>query len=480
MRTEVILKYLGFILLFNAIFLLIAFLISLIDGDSSAIPLLFSFIICVLFGFYPLIFVEDISDISFSEGIAIVVVGWLTTCVIGMMPYLMWGGEFTLINAWFESVSGFTTTGSTILNDVESLPRGLLFWRSATHWIGGVGIIIFVLLILPSSQNPRYRLLNTEMSELSKTNFSYKAKRIITILVVVYTGLTLSETLLLVIFGMPLFDAINHSFATIATGGFSTKNLSIAYYNSFSIELIVVIFMILAGIHFGLLYATFTRQKMNIFSSKMARAYVSIMFIGVLLVASKLYWEGNYDLEHSLRASLFQVVSLGSTTGFATVDTDSWPSFAKIILMFFTIQCAMVGSTSGGLKFDRIYIFFKLIGKQIKLIQHPQAIISINVDDRVVPEPLERQVLLFIVLYVFTFFVTTLILSSLNVDPMTAFSASIATIGNVGPGFGAVSSMSNYAGLPVLGKLVLTINMLLGRLEIYSVLTFLLIRRNRT
>ncbi|MCF8373842.1 MAG: TrkH family potassium uptake protein [Bacteroidales bacterium] len=479
MRYEIVLKYLGIILLFNAFFLFIAFIISIFMVESSAIPLLFSSFLCLVIGFFPMLFVEPISDITFSEGIYIVVIGWLSTCLVGMLPYIMWGGEFTLVNAWFESVSGFTTTGSTILSDIETLPKGLLFWRSATHWMGGIGVIMFVLFILPNSQNPRLKLLNTEISELSKTSYKYRAKQIISILAFVYIGLTLVETLLLWAAGMSFFDAINHAFATIATGGFSTKNMSIAYFNNFNIELIIVVFMILSGIHFGLLFNTLTGRPNNIFQSKIVRAYLVILMIGVMLVALKLFLNGNYDLATSFRSALFQVVSLGTTTGFATEDTAIWPVFTQIILIYFTIQCAMAGSTSGGLKFDRVFIFIKSVKKQINLIQHPRAVIALKIDKRIINETLENQVLGFIVLYIFTLFISTVLLTFFDVGLYTAFSASVATLGNVGPGFENVSSLGNFASLPDMAKIILSADMLLGRLEIFSIIIFLSIRRNR-
>ena len=476
MKTEFIIKHLGYVVLFNGVFLFIAYLISQFYHETSTTPLLFSALICFIFGLFPMVFVGPTENISFSEGLTIVVFGWLITCVIGALPYIMWGGEFTIANAWFESVSGYTTTGSSILNNVEMLPKGLLFWRSSTHWIGGIGIILFVLLILPQSKNSQLTIVNTEISELAKMNFRYRARKIVRVLAIVYVSLTLMETLLLTIFGMTFFDAINHSFATIATGGFSTKNTSIAYYNSPSIEIIIIIFMMISGMHFGLIYGTMVGRKENLFRSPVVRSYVIIMAIGVLLVTLKLYFSGYYDWWHSLRYAAFQVVSLGTTTGFSTRDTAYWPSFTQIILIYFTIQCAMVGSTSGGLKFDRIYIFMKSIWKQLKQIQHPKAVYSIRIKDVNISEQLERQTLLFIVLYVFTFFLTTLILTGMNVDNFTAFSASITTIGNVGPGFGKVSSMSNFSSLPDLGKFVLSINMLMGRLEIFNIIALVISR----
>jgi len=416
-----------------------------------------------------MIFVPRITEINFREGMMTVVLGWLVTCVAGALPYIMYGHEFSLVNAWFESVSGYTTTGSTILNDIESLPKGLLFWRSSTHWIGGIGVVLFTILILPESSTERIVLLNTEISDLAKMNFQYRSKKVLIILAVVYVGLTILETVALRITGMSFFDSINQSFATIATGGFSTKNASIASFNSPAVDIIIMVFMVLSGLHFGLIFNTIIGKTPNIFKSKIVQAFIAVLVLGVTITSLKLYFDGVYDnLPDAFRYGAFQVISVGTTTGFANADSKNWPPLAQIVIIYFTIQCAMVGSTSGGMKFDRIYIFFKSIKKQIKLLKHPRAIVNLKVDRRVVSSEMEMRVKTFIVFYLFIVLVVTIILAAMNIDLMTAFSASIATIGNVGPGFGDVSSLGNFSSLPDAGKFVLSINMLLGRLEIFS------------
>jgi len=476
MRVEIVIRYIGMVLLFNALFLFISFLISIFLSETTDIPLLYSTLIALVFGLFPLIYVQRTHYITILEGITIVVFGWIITCLIGSLPYILWGGEFSVINAWFESVSGFTTTGSSIVNDIEALPKSLLFWRSSTQWMGGIGIILFAILILPESNTSKLILLNTEMSKLAKSNFKYRAKEIFRILLFVYFGLTILETTLLNLAGMNFFDAINHSFATIATGGFSTKNLSIASFNNISVEVIIMIFMVFSGIHFGLTFNTILGKKSNIFNSTIVKTYLLFLFIGLLFVSLKLYVTDTYPWWQAVRYSAFQVISLGTTTGFATTSTANWPAFTQIILIYFTIQCATAGSTSGGLKFDRVLIFFKALAKQIKLIQHPRAIISLKVSGKTIDENLENHTMVFVILYIFIIFFTTLLLSFLDVDIFTAFSSSAATIGNVGPGFGDVSSLGNYSGLPNLGKFILTINMLLGRLEIFGIISLFFIK----
>jgi len=476
MRPHIIIRYIGLIFLFNSLFLFISFCISLLNKDSAIFPLMYATIIAFIFGIFPLIYVPPAKNISNKEGFFIVVLSWLLTCLLGVIPYIMWGGEFTFTNAWFESVSGYTTTGSTILNDIESLPKGLLFWRASTHWIGGIGIIIFALVVLPNIGHARAVLLNSEFSSLAKSNFLYNSKQIIRILLIIYVGLTLLETIALSIAGMSFFEAVSHSFATIATGGFSPKNLSIAHYNNLSVEIIIMIFMLLSGIHFGLLFNTILGRKKNIFRSSIVRYYLLSLLFGVVIVAANLYFNGYYNLSDSIRFSAFQVISLGTTTGFATIDSAIWPHFSIMVLLFFTLQCAMAGSTSGGIKVDRFFIFLKSIKNQIKRFHHPNAVLSLKVDKKSLDNDLISNVLIFILLYILIVFLSAVILTALGVDSITAFSASAATMGNVGPGFGGVSSLGNYAAIPELGKWLLSVNMILGRLEIYAVISLFLVK----
>ena len=474
MRREAIIKYIGYVLLFNSLFLYVSAIISFYLNETSFVPLFYSGLVCTILGLFPLIFTERIDEVRFSEGLAISVTGWFITCIVGMLPYLMWGGEFTFANAFFESVSGYTTTGSTILNEIESLPKGILFWRSSTHWIGGMGVILFVLLILPQARGLRSSLYKTELSNLSRMNFKTKARHIARIIGIVYISLTFLETIILWSLGMTFFDAICHSMSTIATGGFSTKNTSMAFYNNIWMEMTIVVFMVLSSLHFGMLYITMIGRKPNLFNSNSVRSYFLLIFIGILAVVFKLYFDNTYDLLDALRHSLFQVTSLVSTTGFATVDTSVWPVFTVIILIYFTIQGSMVGSTAGGFKFDRIYLFFQILMKQLRLIKHPQGVFASKIDEEVVEKEVELQTLNFLLIYILTFFIVTVILTFMNIDGLTAFSASIASIANVGPGFGEVGSLGNYSALPDAAKYVLSFEMLLGRLEIMNILALFL------
>lgn len=473
MRLYVILRVVGQVLLLNALFLLISSGIAFFDNKEALFPLLYSSALAASFGVFTLIFTKPRKEITNIEGLVIVISSWLISCLVGAIPYILWGGEFNFTNAWFESVSGFTTTGSSILTDIESLPQGLLFWRAMTHWIGGVGIIVFVIAILPYMGYSGMVLYRSEVSRYTTDSLQVRTKMATRVLVTVYVGLTLAETLLLTVSGMSLIDAFTHSCATIATGGFSTKNLSIAYFDNALIEFIIVIFMVISGVHFGLLYFAFTGRKKELLGNSIFRYYIAMLAIGIIFVTYNIYSSNGIPLSSSIRQALFQVVSIGTSTGFATADTNVWPPFAQAFLIFLTLQCACGGSTSGGIKADRIFLFFKAVYRNIKLTLHPNAIIPINLNNkRVEPSALEFAVL-YIALYLAMVFLSTIVLTLLNVDLLSSFSASAAAAGNVGPGFGLVSSLSNYSSIPGIGKIMLTFIMLLGRVEIIGLLIFM-------
>ncbi len=474
MRLYLVLRYVGLVLLINALFLFISAVVGLIYSDNSFGVLIYSAVVTALFGAFPLIFVPPADDINHNEGLIIVVASWLLSCVVGMLPYVMWGGEFTFSNAWFESVSGFTTTGSSILTNIEAVPHGLLFWRAVTHWLGGMGIIMFVLSVLPSLGSASMILYRTEMSPVAQENFKQNAKNTLRIVLMVYIGLTFLETIFLMIFGMNLYDAVTHSFATIATGGFSPRNASIAYFDSVGIEVVIIIFMILSGLHFGLLFSTFFEGSLNIFKSTIVRYYIMIMLIGTAIVTFNTYGSNYASFGDALRYSAFQVISIGTSTGFATTDSAVWPSLSQVLLMFFALQCATAGSTSGGIKADRFVMLFKSIIKQLRLLRHPRAVITVKIDEKRIQDEDLSLGILYMVVYLFIVFIGGLLLIVFNVNPLDAFSGTIAAAGNVGPGLGDVGSTGNFAGLPNIGKWILSIVMLLGRLEVYGMIIFFL------
>jgi trk system potassium uptake protein TrkH len=460
----------GLVLLVNALFMVIAVIVSALYGfDTGFSPLLLSAIITATIGSFPYIFVKKTGDVATREGYVIVVLSWGISCLFGMLPYLLWGGEFSLINAWYESVSGYTTTGGTILTYVEAVPHSLLFWRASTHWIGGMGVVLFMLLILPEVSSIRLRLSKIEISALSQESYRFRAKETVRVIAYVYFGLTLLEIIALSLAGMSLFDAVCHSFATIATGGFSTRTASIAYYDSVLIETILLVFMCLSTLHFGMIFLLVAKGSVILFKSPVIRYYiVSSLIVGVL-VSVNLWFTGTFDsLGESFRHGIFQTFSLVSTTGFATTDSSVWPYFSILLLLFLTLQGGCSGSTTGGIKSDRILIAFYSIKSHITKRLHPKSVVPTRVGGQALDPDMVTGVNLFIILYLLCLFVVALLLSLTGLDIMDAVSASFAHIGNIGPGFGNVGSMSNYSAFNGFSKFILSLVMIMGRIELFG------------
>ena len=478
MRVSVILRYIGTVMLCVSAFMMVSAAISYMNSvDSGFYPLLLSSMLTLTLGAFPMLFVPHAKSISNKEGFGIVVGSWVLASVVGMFPYLIWGGEFSLINAWFESVSGYTATGATILNNIEYLPQGLLFYRTSSNWLGGVGVVMFALVILPSLGTSKMSLSNVELSSLAKDNYRYRTQIIIRILLIVYVGLTIATTLALKFAGLRWFDALNHAMSACATAGFSTKNASIAFYDNVAVEFILAGAMLISSLHFGLIYATFIRKGNNVFRSEVVKTYFTIIVVATLLVATSIFGANVYtSIWEALRHSFFQVVSLITTTGFATADTNLWTPFAIIVLIFVSIVCACAGSTSGGMKVDRLLIFCKILMARIRRQQHPNAVIRIRVDGVVQESDLLNSVVVFIVTYIALIFFATFTNTLFGQDLMTAFSSAVACIGNVGPGFGEVGSMGNFANIPAILKLQNSILMLMGRLEIFGFIQLIFLK----
>ena len=478
MRIQVVIRYIGIVLLVLAAFMLLSAGISYASNvDTSYSPLVMSSLITLLIGCFPLIFVPRIDRISTKEGFCIVVGSWIVACMVGTFPYLMWGGEFTIINAWFESVSGFTTTGASILNNIEALPRGLQFWRMSTSWIGGVGVVMFALVILPSIGKSKMMLSNVELSSLAKDNFNYRTQTVVRIVLSVYVILTVVTAIALKLGGMCWFDAICHAMSACATCGFSTKNASIAYFNSGLIEWILAIAMILMGVHFGIIYATITGKHNNMFRSEITRFYFAIIIVASLCITFSLWFEDVYPtILLSLRNALFHTASFITTTGYATADCNTWTSFAILVLISCSIVCACAGSTSGGLKIDRLLLAIKMLRNRIRSQQHPTAVIRTKIDGVSQDSEMLGTVSVYIVAFMMMILVGTFLNTMFGADLMTGFSAAVACASNVGPGFGEVGTMDNYSAMPIVTKFNLTVLMLLGRLEIFGLIQLFFIR----
>lgn len=478
MRYSVVIRYIGIVELVLAAFMLMSAAISYVSNvDSSYAPLVMSSLLTLLLGAFPLIFVPRTDRISQKEGYCIVVGSWIVSSVVGMFPYLMWGGEFTIINAWFESVSGFTTTGASILNNIEALPRGLLFWRMSTSWIGGIGVVMFALVILPSIGKSKMMLSNVEISSLARDNFNYRTQTLVRIIISVYVGVTIITTIALKLGGMCWFDAVCHAMSACSTCGFSTKNLSIGYFNSATLEFILMCAMAIAGIHFGLIYGTIARKPNNVFRSEITRIYFAMMGAAALLIAFSLWIADIYPtIFASLRHSLFQVVSLTTTTGFATADCNTWTPFAIMILLFCSIVCGCAGSTAGGLKVDRLVLAIKMLRNKLRSQQHPNAIFRTKIDGVAQDQDMLNTVMVYIVAFMLLILTGTFINTLFGCDLLTGFSASLACASNVGPGFGEVGTLDNYSALPMIVKMNLSFIMLFGRLEIFGLIQLFFIR----
>ena len=456
----------------NALFMMLSVGVSLIYGmDSGFTPLLISGLITMIFGSFPLIFGKKAPQNSLQDGFITIVLSWFLSFIFGMLPYVLWGGEFTLMNAWFESVSGYTTTGSTILTNIEGLPKSLLFWRSSTHFIGGLGVIIFLLLILPDASPFKLKLSHLELSAITKDGYRYKSSKTVRVITSVYLGLTAVGILCLWLAGMDIFDAVNHSFSAVATGGFSTKNTSIMYYDSTAIDIVLMILMTLSAMHFGLIYAVFATRSIKPMGQSINRYYLCVILVLSVLVTISLMGRGGYEsLGKAAVASSFQVISFITTTGFGQSDNAAWPVLANTLLLFAAFHCGCSGSTTGGIKADRMFIAFKAIGGEFKKRLAPSSIFRTKIGSSAVPEETVSSVCLYIVLYISILFLSFVAVLFTGVEIGEAFSGVLASIGNVGPGIGSLGTMGNYAAQPEAAKFIYTLDMFMGRLEIFPIL----------
>lgn len=483
MNVKVISRNVGLALLVSALFMFLSMLVSLADGRDSAFgPLAISFIITFIFGAFPFIFVRQTSAISQQDGFLIMVLSWLLSFIFGMLPYVLWGGEFSLVNAWFESVSGYTTTGSTILTDVEALPRSLLFWRSSTHYIGGFGVVVFLLLVLPNASPFRLRLANIELSSLSRVGYRYRSMRIVYIITAVYVGITLLTMVSLMIAGMNLFDAVNHAFSIVATGGFSTKNLSLAEYGSTAINIVAIVFMVISSLHFGLVFTVVaTRSLQPLSSNPVVKFFLGSMLVLTLLIMFDLILQGGYtDWGRAAADAMYQVVCYMTTTGFGMSDNSQWPALAGMLLMVAILLGGCSGSTAGGIKVDRIYIAAKTLSRQIKYSLHPAAVSQIKVGKHSVSDAEASSVMTYIVLYCAILLVGIFLVMLCGVKPAEAVSGFITSMGNAGPGLESISALGSYAAQPAAAKFIYTLGMFFGRVEIYPLIavTYMMFRRN--
>ena len=471
MNYKAISRNVGFALLVCALFMFLSILVSLIYNDGALTPMVISFIITFTLGAFPFIFVRRSSSISLRDGFVIIFLSWLMSFVFGMLPYALWGGPFDLPNAWFESVSGFTTTGATILDDIESLPKSLLFWRSSTHFIGGLGVVVFLLLILPNTSPMKLRLTNIELSNLSKTGYNARSNQTSSIFAYVYLGLMALAFIAFLIAGMSPFDAVCHAFSVCATGGFSTKNLSIGAFDSLGIEIVTIVFLFLASIHFGSIYMALMKRSLKPFKNPVFLFYVSSLLItSALLSVSLKFQDPTMGIGRAIREGVFQTISTASTSGFAITDNLHWGFVPNYLLIFVALMCGCAGSTSCGIKVDRILVLFKRIGLHVSRILNPSAVNEVRLGRAILKDEDIYPHIMYINLYFVIMLISILLVSLTGLSGEYSFAGSLAMLSNVGPSIGRMGTMGSYNWVSDTAKFLFSLDMFLGRVEIYPIL----------
>ena len=403
------------------------------------------------------------------EGFLIVALAWIGISLTGALPFWLSREIPSFEDAFFEAVSGFTTTGSSILEDPESMSRGLLFWRSFTHWIGGMGVLVFVMAIMPLGGNRSMHLLRAESPGPDVGKLAPKMRSTAMILYGIYILITALQTILLLLGGMPLYDSLITTFGTVGTGGFSCKTASIAAYDSAYVDGVVTVFMIMCGVNFNLYYQLLMRQTKPLLKSEELRCYLGIQLVSMLVITVNILPQYT-SFGQAFRHASFQVASINSTTGFATADFNAWPELSKCVLVLLMLCGSMAGSTGGGIKTVRIIMAFKGVGREIRRMLHTRSVSALRVEGKPIHEETVVGVNLFLILYAVIICASTLLISADGFDFATNLTAAIATISNIGPGLSSVGPTGNFAHFSAFSKLVLSANMLIGRLEIFPLI----------
>ena len=472
MNYLMVLYILGFILRFEAVFLLLPALVGLIYQESSGFSYLLTAALCFLFSFLLTRRKPKSSKLYTRDGFVTVAMSWVIMSIFGALPLVLSKDIPSYVDALFETISGFTTTGASILNDVEALTHAGLFWRSFTHWVGGMGVFVFIMAILPLMGGSTMNLMKAESPGPSVSKLVPHVKDTAKILYIIYLGVTVSEIVLLCVFGMPLFDAVTTSFGTVGTGGFGIKNDSFAGYSP-ALQNIVTIFMILSGINYSFYFCILSKRFRDAFQIEEIRWYLFIILAAVGVIS--------FDTQHmygslgeTVRHAFFQVGSIITTTGFATTDFDLWPSLSKTILVILMFIGACAGSTGGGIKVSRLVILFKSIRKELSLIIHPREIRKIRMDGHVVEHATLRSTNVFLCIYFVVLLSSTLLVSVDEFDFTTNFTAVVSMLNNIGPGLNLVGPTQNFSIFSVFSKFVLMFDMLAGRLELFPVMVLLM------
>jgi trk system potassium uptake protein len=467
MNKSIILHIIGWILTMEALFMALPSVVALIHKEQSGYSFLITLIACLVIG-VPLAVKKPKSHVFFAkEGFFAVAIGWIVLSIVGAIPFYISGEIPNYIDALFEVISGFTTTGSSILSDVEALSYCMLFWRSFTHWIGGMGILVFILAILPMAGGETMHIMRAESPGPAVEKVVPRMRTTASLLYLIYIVMTVLEIILLLIGDMPIFDALTITFGTAGTGGFAIKNSSCAEYTTYQ-QNVIMIFMFLFGINFSIYTLILFRKIKVAFRSEELRAYVLIVVTAVILIALNL--GGLKNFLPSVHHAAFQVSSIITTTGYASVDYNQWPTFSKTILVWLMFIGACAGSTGGGMKVSRIVILIKTIFKELSYLVHKRSIKILKFDGKKIEHETMRSINVFFITYIFIFIASVLIVSLDNFDFTSSFTAVAATLNNIGPGLELVGPIGNFDSFSNLSKFVMMFDMLCGRLEIFPIL----------
>ena len=470
MNFRVVSKVLGILLVCEALFMAPSLGVAAYYRGTDIYAFVVSIIIIAMVGI-PLIFIKtDKRSMYARDGFAIVALGWILMSLFGSLPFYISGAIPSFVNSFFEASSGFTTTGASILTHIEDLPRGILFWRSFTHWVGGMGVIVLTLAILPSIGAGSVQMMKAESPGPNPGKIVPRVAETAKILYGIYIMITIVEIILLKIAGLPFFDAAIHTFGTVGTGGFSNMNASVGGYNNLPVEMIITIFTFICGANFTLYYQMLKGDLNAPFKDEEFKFYLKTVVIAIVLITINLYGNVFSSLWEALRHSSFQVVSIISTTGYSSTDFETWGMFSKTILFMLMFVGGCAGSTGGAIKNIRFLLLFKVMKRELLQIIHPKAVYTIRFGKSAVDEKTISEVLGFFFMYIIIFIIAVLVVSLDNLDWATSITSVAATLGNVGPGFGIVGATGNYSSMSVLSKIVLSMCMIIGRLEIYPIL----------
>ena len=483
MRPKILLNILGALSTILGISMIVPILISLFYGESDTYGFFISSVISILIGILLYQSTKYDKSLNNKDGFAIVTFSWILTAIIGAMPFYLSGAIPNITDAFFESMSGVTTTGASIIgnpntlpnlpNGIESLSNGILFWRSFIQWIGGMGIVVFYIAILPILGSGGIQLFKLEVPGPVADKIKPRLRETAKMLWMVYVGITFINIIALVLVGMPIFDSICHAFTIMPTGGFSIKNASIAFYDNYMIEIVIMFFMFVAGVNFSLHYKAIKGSFSSYNKDREFISYLILIIVLSFLIFLSVSWNQNQYILENFRHAMFQTISIITTTGFGTSDYEIWPFFAQAVLLSLMFVGAMGGSTGGGMKIIRVMVLAKYAASETRRMLHSRALIPVRIGKQHINEDVVRNTLGFFLFFVTSFAISSLALTFMGVDLLSSIGAAASAMSNIGPGLGSFGPTDNYALLPSAGKWILSFCMLLGRLEIFTVIVLL-------